>query len=228
MTAEFNLNLLERINRELDGDIPIDAFRHEARWNDILSRIEMHLVATRDVDFSIAGQSFHFGEGASIHTENSHKYGPRGGRLLLLAGGWTPIAEWTDAGRRLRRDPRRSRAPDRLHRDCPAPAAPLSAAMLIALVDIADLLLSILIWIIIIQVILSWLLAFNVLNTSSHGVRDLRVAIDRITAPLYRPIRRLLPDFGGIDFSPLVILILIQVHQEAARRRRRPNIIYGG
>ena len=52
VTAEFNLNLLERINRELDGDIPIDAFRHEARWNDILSRIEMHLVATRDVDFT--------------------------------------------------------------------------------------------------------------------------------------------------------------------------------
>ena len=83
--------------------------------------------------------------------------------------------------------------------------------MLIALVDIADLLLSILMWIIIIQVILSWLLAFNVLNTSSQGVRGVAVAIDRITAPLYRPIRRLLPDFGGIDFSPLVILILIQV-----------------
>jgi YggT family protein len=83
--------------------------------------------------------------------------------------------------------------------------------MLIALVDIANLLLSILTWIIIIQVILSWLLAFNVLNTSSQGVRAFAVAIDRITAPLYRPIRRLLPDFGGIDFSPLVVLILIQV-----------------
>ena len=57
VTAAFNLNLLERINRELGGDIPIDAFRHEARWNDILSRIEMHLVATRDVDFTIAGQA---------------------------------------------------------------------------------------------------------------------------------------------------------------------------
>jgi len=83
--------------------------------------------------------------------------------------------------------------------------------MLIALVDIADLLLSIVTWIIIIQVILSWLLAFNVLNTNSQGVRTLAVAIDRVTAPLYRPIRRLLPDFGGIDFSPLVVLILIQV-----------------
>jgi dimethylhistidine N-methyltransferase len=97
VTAEFNLNLLSRINRELDGDIPVDAFRHEARWNDILSRIEMHLVATRDVDFSISGQRFHFAEGSSIHTENSHKYGPRGTRVLLLAGGWTPVAEWTDS-----------------------------------------------------------------------------------------------------------------------------------
>lgn len=83
--------------------------------------------------------------------------------------------------------------------------------MLAALVDIVDLLLNILTWIIIVQVVLSWLLAFNVLNTSSGGVRAFAVAMDRITAPLYRPIRRLLPDFGGIDFSPLVVLILIQV-----------------
>ena len=96
VTAEFNLNLLERINRELDGDIPIDAFRHDARWNDILSRIEMHLVATRDVEFCVAGKAFRFARGSSIHTENSHKYGARGARLLLLAGGWTPVAEWAD------------------------------------------------------------------------------------------------------------------------------------
>jgi YggT family protein len=83
--------------------------------------------------------------------------------------------------------------------------------MLLALVDIASLLLTILTWVIIVQVVLSWLLAFNVLNTTSHGVRTFAVAIDRITAPLYRPVRRLLPDFGGIDFSPVVILILIQV-----------------
>ena len=96
VTARFNLNLLDRINRELDGTIPIDAFRHEARWNDILSRIEMHLVATRDVEFTVAGQPFALKEGASIHSENSHKYGRRGARLLLLAGGWTPLAEWSD------------------------------------------------------------------------------------------------------------------------------------
>ena len=96
VTARFNLNLAARINRELDGTIPLDAFRHEARWNDILSRIEMHWVALRDVEFTVAGRPFAFSEGSSIHTENSHKYGRRGARLLLLAGGWTPIAEWSD------------------------------------------------------------------------------------------------------------------------------------
>jgi len=96
VTAQFTLNLLTRINRELDGDVPVEAFRHEARWNDILSRIEIHLVAERDLTFSAAGRSFRFAEGSSIHVENSHKYGPRGARVLLLAGGWTPIAEWSD------------------------------------------------------------------------------------------------------------------------------------
>jgi len=96
VTAEFNLNLLRRINRELEADIPIEAFRHQARWNDMLGRIEMHLVAVRDVEFAIDGRSFAFRNGQSIHTENSHKYGPRGARLLLLAGGWTPVAEWMD------------------------------------------------------------------------------------------------------------------------------------
>lgn len=98
VTAEFNLNLLHRINRELGGDIPVDAFVHEARWNDMLARIEMHLRATRDVSFQVDGLRFDFAEGSTIHTENSHKYGPRGGRLLLLAGGWTPLAEWVAPG----------------------------------------------------------------------------------------------------------------------------------
>jgi L-histidine N-alpha-methyltransferase len=96
VTAAFNLNLIDRLNRELDAGIPKGAFRHEARWNDMLSRIEMHLVATRDVRFEIAGEPFSFAQGSSIHTENSHKYDQRGGRLLLLAGSWTPIQEWTD------------------------------------------------------------------------------------------------------------------------------------
>ena len=96
VTAAFNLNLIERINRELSGTIPDGAFVHEARWNDMLGRIEMHLVATRNVDFTVEGTPFHFAQGSSIHTENSHKYGQRGSRLLLLAGGWTPLAEWSD------------------------------------------------------------------------------------------------------------------------------------
>lgn len=83
--------------------------------------------------------------------------------------------------------------------------------MLFAVVDILNLLLTIVTWVIIIQVVLSWLVAFNVLNTHSQGVRTFATAIDRITEPMYRPIRRILPDFGGIDFSPLVVLILIQV-----------------
>jgi YggT family protein len=83
--------------------------------------------------------------------------------------------------------------------------------MLLALFDIINLLLTVLTWLIIIQVILSWLFAFNVLNTSSAGVRAFALALERITAPLYRPIRKIMPDFGGIDFSPLVLLILIQI-----------------
>ncbi|HZF42574.1 MAG TPA: L-histidine N(alpha)-methyltransferase [Sphingomonadaceae bacterium] len=97
VTAAFNLNLLARINAELEGTVPIDAFRHRAVWNDRLSRIEMHLEAVRAVAFTVAGEDFAMREGETIHTENSHKYGPRDARLLLHAGGWTPLAEWTDA-----------------------------------------------------------------------------------------------------------------------------------
>jgi dimethylhistidine N-methyltransferase len=96
VTAKFNLNLLERINRELGADIDIAAFKHEARWHDMNGRVEMHLVATRDTSFTVDGKRFAFAQGESIHTENSHKYSSRGARLLLLAGGWSPIAEWSD------------------------------------------------------------------------------------------------------------------------------------
>ncbi len=96
VTAEFNLNLLERINRELGGTIPLDAFRHRAIWNADAARIEMHLEAVRDVSFQVDGRPFSMAAGETIHTENSHKYGPNGARQLLRAGGWTPIAEWSD------------------------------------------------------------------------------------------------------------------------------------
>jgi dimethylhistidine N-methyltransferase len=96
VTAAFNRNLLERINRELDGTIPLDGFRHRAVWNDQRARIEMHLEAVRDLAFTVEDRRFAMAAGETIHTENSHKYGPRDARLLLAAGGWTPVAEWTD------------------------------------------------------------------------------------------------------------------------------------
>jgi dimethylhistidine N-methyltransferase len=97
ITAAFNLNLLHRINRELDGDIPVEAFRHRAVWIDDKARIEMHLEAVRDVAFTIAGIGFAMRAGETIHTENSHKYGHRDSRLLLRAAGWGVIEQWTDS-----------------------------------------------------------------------------------------------------------------------------------
>ena len=96
VTAAFNMNLLERINRELDADVPVEAFRHKAVWNDDRARIEMHLEAQRDAAFTIEGRPFDIAAGETIHTENSHKYGSRDARILLRSGGWTPIREWTD------------------------------------------------------------------------------------------------------------------------------------
>ena len=98
VTAAFNLNLLTRINAELQGTVPPDAFRHRALWNEPMSRIEMHLEAVRDVAFTVDGRDFSMRAGETIHTENSHKYGARDGRLLLRAAGWSPVAEWTDPG----------------------------------------------------------------------------------------------------------------------------------
>ena len=83
--------------------------------------------------------------------------------------------------------------------------------MLIPLVQIVDYLLWILLWIIIIQAILSWLIAFNVINTHNDFVRQVLYALNRMTEPLYRPIRRIMPDFGMLDFSPLVVLLIIQI-----------------
>ena len=101
VTAAFNLNLIERINRELDGDIPRDAFAHRARWNEPLGRIEMHLQALRDVRFAVAGRSFAMRVGETIHTENSHKYDLRSATMLLLAAGWTPRTWHTDPAKRF-------------------------------------------------------------------------------------------------------------------------------
>ena len=83
--------------------------------------------------------------------------------------------------------------------------------MIIALFKVAFLLLNILFWVVIIQVVMSWLFVFNILNVNSHGVRAFAQALERFMAPIYRPIRAVLPDFGGIDFSPVVVLILIKI-----------------
>ena len=101
VTAQFNLNLARRINRELDGTIPVEALRHEARWNDDFARIEMHLVAAGDIAFDVAGRSFAMAAGETIHTENSHKFTRRSSATLLLAGGWTPVARWLDREERF-------------------------------------------------------------------------------------------------------------------------------
>jgi len=97
VTAAFNLNLLHRINRELEGSINIADFGHRAVWNQDLSRIEMHLVALKDTSFTAGGQTFTMARGEHIHTENSYKWTRAEARLLARASGWTPITDWTDS-----------------------------------------------------------------------------------------------------------------------------------
>lgn len=96
ITAQFNLNVLHRINAELGANVPVASFEHEALWNADESRIEMHLRATRDVSFKIDGHEFHVPDGDTIHTENSYKFGSTEARFLLRAGGWSPVRGWTD------------------------------------------------------------------------------------------------------------------------------------
>jgi dimethylhistidine N-methyltransferase len=96
VTAAFNLNLLTRINRELDGTIDIEAFRHEAIYNPREGRIEMHLISLRDQDARISGRRFRFREGESIHTENSYKYTVDEFQNLAGKAGWNPEKVWTD------------------------------------------------------------------------------------------------------------------------------------
>ena len=96
VTARFSLNLLHRINRELGGSIPVEQFRHVAIWNDLYARIEIYLEARADVSFAIEGVSYSMAKGQGLHIENSHKYDLRDARLMLRAGGWSPICDWSD------------------------------------------------------------------------------------------------------------------------------------
>ena len=97
VTAAFNLNLLARVNRELGGTFELGAFRHHAFYNAGEGRIEMHLVSTRAQTAEVAGRTFAFAEGETIHTENSHKYGLDEFRDLAGRAGFTPVKAWTDA-----------------------------------------------------------------------------------------------------------------------------------
>ena len=96
VTAAFNKNILVRINRELDADFDIDGFSHEARWNEAKGRIEMHLVSGRRQKVAVAGETFSFASGETIHTENSHKYTVEGFRALAARAGWQPAGVWVD------------------------------------------------------------------------------------------------------------------------------------
>lgn len=87
--------------------------------------------------------------------------------------------------------------------------------MAYALYQIIVILLDVLWWIIIIQAIMSWLIAFNIINTGSDFVRTVIVALDRMTAPIYNPIRRIMPDLGALDLSPMVVLLLILIIRQA-------------
>jgi len=96
VTAAFNLNILRRINRELGGAFDLEQFSHEARWNDMLGRIEMHLVSRRAQWVDIGQHRFAFRAGETIHTENSHKYSLEGFEALSAAAGYDTAAVWTD------------------------------------------------------------------------------------------------------------------------------------
>ena len=97
MTAAFNLNLLERINRELDGDIDLDSFAHDAIYDEANGRIEMHLVSLARQTVHVLGRAFSFAKGERILTENSHKYSVEEFQVLAARAGWTPTRAWTDA-----------------------------------------------------------------------------------------------------------------------------------
>ena len=96
VTAEFNLNLLRRINRELGGDFAVDAFAHEARWNERESAIEMHLVSLKPQTVSVAGSSFAFAQGETIHTETCRKFDVAGFAHAAQRSGWRVDKLWSD------------------------------------------------------------------------------------------------------------------------------------
>jgi dimethylhistidine N-methyltransferase len=101
VTAEFNLNLLARINRELQADFDLAAFRHHAFYNGALGRVEMHLVSLKAQRVSMGGATFAFRGGETIHTENSYKYSVDEFHALARSAGFEPGRCWTDGERQF-------------------------------------------------------------------------------------------------------------------------------
>ncbi|MBV9812658.1 MAG: L-histidine N(alpha)-methyltransferase [Acetobacteraceae bacterium] len=101
VTAAFNRNVLTRLNREAGADFDLAAFRHEARWNDAASRVEMHLVSERAQTRHVAGRAIRFAAGESIHTENSYKHTVAAFRAMAAAAGWRAAWSRTDAAGRF-------------------------------------------------------------------------------------------------------------------------------
>lgn len=96
VTERFNRNMLVRINRELDGDFPVEQFWHHAFYTPAAGRIEMHLVSSREQRVRIAGEHFHFAEGESIRTEYSYKYSVDDLHALARRTGFAVTHLWTD------------------------------------------------------------------------------------------------------------------------------------
>lgn len=97
ITAAFNLNLLDRINREIEPCFDTSTFRHEAVYNGRDGRIEMHLVSRVAQEVHIRGRAFQFEAGESIHTENSYKYSVSQFRHLAESAGWDLQTTWMDS-----------------------------------------------------------------------------------------------------------------------------------
>jgi dimethylhistidine N-methyltransferase len=102
VTAKFNINLLARINRELDGNFDLATFSHHAFYNSERHRIEMHLASNKRQRVRVAGRMIEFRAGETIHTENSYKYSLESFTALARGSGWTPVSVWTDASGGLR------------------------------------------------------------------------------------------------------------------------------
>lgn len=94
VTAAFNLNLLERLNRELGANFDLAQFRHYAFYNPQAGRIEMHLVSLAEQTVTISGHTFHFDLGESLHTENSYKYRCDEFSGIAHSAGWKQQGEW--------------------------------------------------------------------------------------------------------------------------------------